>query len=42
MVGSRFQHGALDLETIETRPVTLGDDVVDLARLDKEPRHVAD
>jgi VacB/RNase II family 3'-5' exoribonuclease len=35
MLGSRFQHGALDLETIETRPVTLGSDVVDLARLEK-------
>ena len=35
MQGSRYQHGALDLETIETRPVTLGSDVVDLARLEK-------
>lgn len=35
MEGSRFQHGALDLETIETRPVTLGGDVVELARLQK-------
>lgn len=35
MLGSRYQHGALDLETIETRPVTLGGDVVDLARLQK-------
>lgn len=35
MLGRRFQHGALDLETIETRPVTLGADVVDLARLEK-------
>ena len=35
MAGSRYQHGALDLETIETRPVTLGSDVVDLARLEK-------
>lgn len=35
MVGGRFQHGALDLETIETRPVTLGDQVVDIARLEK-------
>ena len=35
MMGSRFQHGALDLETIETRPVTLGSDIVDLARLEK-------
>ena len=35
MEGSRFQHGALDLETIETRPVTLGGDVIELARLQK-------
>ena len=35
MQGSRFQHGALDLETIETRPVTVGSDIVDLARLQK-------
>ena len=35
MQGNRFQHGALDLETIETRPVSLGTDVVDLARLEK-------
>jgi exoribonuclease-2 len=35
MAGSRYQHGALDLETIETRPVTQGSDVVDLARLEK-------
>ena len=35
MEGSRFQHGALDLETIETRPVTLGGDIVELARLQK-------
>lgn len=35
MAGSRYQHGALDLETIETRPVTLGGDVIALARLDK-------
>ena len=35
MLGSRYQHGALDLETIETRPVTLGGDIVDLARLEK-------
>ncbi len=30
MLGNRFQHGALDLETIETRPVAQGDQVVDL------------
>jgi VacB/RNase II family 3'-5' exoribonuclease len=35
MEGNRYQHGALDLETIETRPVTLGGDVIALARLDK-------
>jgi exoribonuclease-2 len=35
MSGSRFQHGALDLETIETRPVTLADQIVDIARLEK-------
>ena len=35
MEGSRFQHGALNLETIETRPVTLGGDIVELARLQK-------
>ncbi len=35
MLGSRYQHGALDLETIETRPVTVGSDLVDLARLEK-------
>ncbi len=35
MAGGRFQHGALDLETIETRPVMLSDQVVDIARLEK-------
>ena len=35
MQNSRFQHGALDLETIETRPVTVGTEVVDLARTQK-------
>jgi exoribonuclease-2 len=35
MLGSRYQHGALDLETIETRPVTLGSEVVGLAQLEK-------
>jgi VacB/RNase II family 3'-5' exoribonuclease len=35
MVGARFQHGALDLETIETRPVMQGDEAVDLARQQK-------
>jgi exoribonuclease-2 len=33
--GSRFQHGALDLETVETHPVLEGMDVVNLARLEK-------
>jgi VacB/RNase II family 3'-5' exoribonuclease len=35
MNGSRFQHGALDLETIETRPVLLAGQAVDIARLEK-------
>jgi exoribonuclease-2 len=35
MVGCRFQHGALDLETIETRPVMLHEQAVELARLEK-------
>jgi len=35
MVGGRFQHGALDLETVETRPVMLADQAVDIARLEK-------
>ena len=35
MAGGRFQHGALDLETIETHPVTLADQIVDIARLEK-------
>ena len=35
MVDSRFQHGALDLETVETRPVMLRNEAVDLARLEK-------
>ena len=35
MVGGRFQHGALDLETIETRPVMLKDEAVEIARLEK-------
>ena len=32
MVGSRAQHGALDLETIETRPVMVHEEAVSLAR----------
>src|SRR5579863_5383338 len=35
MLGSRFQHGALDLETIETRPVMLQDHAVEIAKLEK-------
>jgi exoribonuclease-2 len=35
LLGSRFQHGALDLETVETRPVMLQDQAVDIARLEK-------
>ena len=35
MVGSRYQHGALDLETVETHPVMEGTEAVNLARLEK-------
>ena len=35
MRGSRYQHGALDLETIETRPVMLQDQAVEIARQEK-------
>jgi VacB/RNase II family 3'-5' exoribonuclease len=35
MMGRRFQHGALDLETIETRPVMLADEAIDIARQQK-------
>jgi len=35
MSGGRFQHGALDLETVETRPVMLQEEAVDIARLEK-------
>jgi VacB/RNase II family 3'-5' exoribonuclease len=35
MAGSRFQHGALDLETVETRPVMLKDQAIDLTKLEK-------
>jgi VacB/RNase II family 3'-5' exoribonuclease len=35
MVDCRFQHGALDLETIETRPVMLADEAVEIKRLEK-------
>ena len=35
MMNGRFQHGALDLETIETRPVMLADQAVEIAKLEK-------
>jgi exoribonuclease-2 len=35
MLGGRYQHGALDLETIETRPVMLAEEAVEIARLEK-------
>jgi VacB/RNase II family 3'-5' exoribonuclease len=35
MLGSRYQHGALDLETIETRPVLVAGEAVGIARQDK-------
>ena len=35
MVGGRFQHGALDLETIETRPVMLKGEAVEITSLEK-------
>jgi len=35
MSGGRFQHGALDLETIETRPIMLEDEAVEIKRLVK-------
>jgi len=35
LVGCRFQHGALDLETIETHPVAVGDQIVAIAQLEK-------
>jgi exoribonuclease-2 len=35
LAGNRFQHGALDLETVETRPVMLGDQAVGIAQMDK-------
>jgi VacB/RNase II family 3'-5' exoribonuclease len=35
MVGARFQHGALELETIETRPVMQADEAVELVRQKK-------
>lgn len=35
MVDGRFQHGALDLETIETRPVMLEEEAIDIVRQNK-------
>ncbi len=35
MLGGRFQHGALDIETIETRPVMLAEEAVEIERLKK-------
>ncbi|MGH9589828.1 MAG: RNB domain-containing ribonuclease [Terracidiphilus sp.] len=35
MAGTRYQHGALDLESMETRPVMLHDQAVDLVHLEK-------
>src|SRR6185503_4619311 len=35
MLGSRFQHGALDLETIETHPVMRADELVDIGSQEK-------
>jgi exoribonuclease-2 len=35
MAGGRFQHGALDLETIETRPVLISDEIIGIAHLEK-------
>jgi exoribonuclease-2 len=35
MVGGRFQHGALDLETIETRPEMRGDQPIDIVHQQK-------
>jgi exoribonuclease-2 len=35
MVGGRFQHGALDLETVESRPLMLAGQAVDIVSLEK-------
>lgn len=35
MVGNRFQHGALDLETVETHPVMQGDEPTEITQLEK-------
>jgi VacB/RNase II family 3'-5' exoribonuclease len=33
--GERFQHGALDLETVETRPVMITDQIIGIAPIEK-------
>jgi VacB/RNase II family 3'-5' exoribonuclease len=35
LVGCRFQHGALDLETIETRPVLVSEQITGIAPIEK-------
>jgi exoribonuclease-2 len=35
MMGGRFQHGALDLESVETRPLMLADQAVAIVKLEK-------
>ena len=35
MLDCRFQHGALDLETVETRPIMLAGEAIDIARQQK-------
>jgi len=35
LLGNRYQHGALDLETVETRPLMQGDQPTAIARLEK-------
>jgi exoribonuclease R len=35
MMGNRFQHGALSLETLETRPVLITDQIVGIAPIEK-------
>jgi VacB/RNase II family 3'-5' exoribonuclease len=35
LVGNRFQHGALDLESVETRPIMQGEQPTDIANLEK-------
>ena len=41
MAGGRYQHGALEFETIETQPVLITDQVIGIAPIVKESRHVA-